>query len=108
VEQAKKKQQNEEPVSSAGQSCGNGGGLVETVESQSRLPTSSHSSLEISPKADEIPPFPQLRRRGGKVENQKQVSHFPPTVCMVQQRKKKARRLGYASRLLANRRRSED
>jgi len=26
----------------------------------------------------EIPTFPQLRRRGrGKVENQKQVSHFP-------------------------------
>jgi hypothetical protein len=35
--------------------------------------------LGISPRTGEIPTFPQLRRKqaDGKVENQKQVSHFP-------------------------------
>src|SRR5258706_15361200 len=61
----------------AEESCGNGGAM-ESVESQKQASPSFHSPLEISPKAGEIPTFPQLRRlRRGKVENQKQVSHFP-------------------------------
>jgi hypothetical protein len=37
-----------------------------------------------SRKTGEIPTFPQLRRRdGGKVENQKQVSHFPTAFSWV-------------------------
>ena len=46
------------------ESCGNGG-AVESVESQKQASPSFHSALEISPKAGEIPTFPQLRRRGG-------------------------------------------
>ena len=60
------------------ESCGNAG-AVESVESQKQASPSSHSPLEISPRTGEIPTFPQLRRKqaDGKVENQKQVSHFP-------------------------------
>ncbi len=60
------------------ESCGNAG-AVESVESQKQAFPSSHSPLEISPRTGEIPTFPQLRRKqaDGKVENQKQVSHFP-------------------------------
>jgi hypothetical protein len=66
------------------ESCGNGG-AVESVESQNQASPSFHSPLEISPKAGEIPTFPQLRRlRGGKVENQNQVSHFPTAFSYVQ------------------------
>jgi len=62
----------------AQESCGNGG-AVESVESQKQASPSFHSPLEISPRTGEIPTFPQLRRKqaDGKVENQKQVSHFP-------------------------------
>jgi hypothetical protein len=68
------------------ESCGNGG-AVESVESQNQASPSFHSPLEISPKAGEIPTFPQLRRlRGGKVENQNQVSHFPPRSLMFKNR----------------------
>src|SRR5437763_1237862 len=56
-------------------------GAVESVESQNQASPSFHSPLEISPKAGEIPTFPQLRRlRRGKVENQKQVSHFSTAI----------------------------
>jgi hypothetical protein len=66
------------------ESCGNGG-AVESVESQKQASPSFHSPLEISPKAGEIPTFPQLRRlRRGKVENQTQVSHFPTAFSYVQ------------------------
>jgi hypothetical protein len=59
------------------ESCGNDGAM-ESVESQKQASPSFHSPLEISPKAVEIPTFPQLRRRrDGKVEKQKQLSHFP-------------------------------
>src|SRR5204862_633021 len=60
------------------ESCGNAG-AVESVESQKQASPSFHSPLEISPRTGEIPTFPQLRRKqaDGKVENQKQVSHFP-------------------------------
>ena len=43
-----------------------------------------------SRKEREIPTFPQLRRKqaDGKVENQKQVSHFPTApVCLAQNKK---------------------
>ena len=62
----------------AEESCGNGGAM-ESVESQKQASPSFHSPLGISPRTGEIPTFPQLRRKqaDGKVENQKQVSHFP-------------------------------
>ena len=69
-------------------SCGNGGG-VESVEIQKQDFPSSHRSLGISQRRGEIPTFPQLRRPGhGKVENQKQVSHFPTAIYLsgVEQR----------------------
>src|SRR5260370_42396315 len=46
------------------ESCGNDG-PVETVESQKQASPCFHRPLEISPRAGEIPTFPQLRRRGG-------------------------------------------
>ena len=46
------------------ESCGNDGS-VETVESQRQASPCFHRPLEISPRAGEIPTFPQLRRRGG-------------------------------------------
>ena len=53
-------------------------GLWKEWKAKSRLPTLSTSPLGISPKGGEIPTFPQLlAKRSGKVENQKQVSHFP-------------------------------
>jgi hypothetical protein len=54
-------------------------GLWKEWKAKGRLPTLPTSPSEISPKTGEIPTFPQPRRRGpdGKVENQKQVSHFP-------------------------------
>src|SRR5919198_394307 len=56
--------------------CGNAG-PVESVEKQKQLFHSFHRPLEISPKARDSH-IPTARLRGdGKVENQKQVSHFP-------------------------------
>src|ERR1017187_1797379 len=63
---------NEEPK---GESYGNAG-AVESVESQKQASPSSTSPLEISPKAGEIPTFPQLRRRGGW-ESGKPRASFP-------------------------------
>ena len=78
------------------ESCGNGG-TVESVESQKQAFPSYHSPLEISPKAGEIPTFPQLRRlRGGKVENQNQVSHFPTAISLFEERTADGR--GFAPR----------
>src|SRR5256885_8500611 len=77
-------------------SCGNGG-AVESVESQKQAFPSFHSPLEISPKPGEIPTFPQLRRlRGGKVENQTQVSHFPTAFPYL--RKPNGKQAGFAPR----------
>src|SRR5664280_3584121 len=75
-------------------------GLWKAWKAKGRLPTLSTSPLEISPRAGEIPTFPQLRRLlaifsgrttkkesgsvgGGKVEIQNQDSHFStaPTAC---------------------------
>jgi hypothetical protein len=78
------------------ESCGNGG-AVESVESQKQASPSFHSPLEISPKAGEIFTFPQLRRlRRGKVENQRQVSHFPTAFSYV--RKPNEKQVGFALR----------
>jgi hypothetical protein len=48
-------------------------GLWKDWKAKGRLPTLPTSPLEISPKAGEIPTFPQLRRPNtdGKVENRK-------------------------------------
>jgi hypothetical protein len=55
------------------------GGPVERVEKQNQLSHSFHRPLEISQKARDSH-IPTARLRGhGKVENQKQVSHFPTT-----------------------------
>ena len=52
-------------------------GPVESVENQRRVSHASHRPLEISQKARDSH-IPTARLRGhGKVENQKQVSHFP-------------------------------
>jgi len=51
-------------------------GPVESVEKQKRLSPSFHRPLEISQTARDFH-IPTARLRGhGKVENQKQVSHF--------------------------------
>jgi hypothetical protein len=77
-------------------SCGNGG-AVESVESQKQASPSFHRPLEISPKTGEIPTFPQLRRlRRGKLENQKQVSHFPTAFSYV--RNPNGKQAGFAPR----------
>src|SRR3954453_19896354 len=46
------------------ESCGNDG-PVETVESPKQATRCFHRPMGISPRAGEIPTFPQLRRRGG-------------------------------------------
>jgi len=53
-------------------------GLWKAWKAKSRLPTLSTSPLEITPKGgrdSHIPTAPA--KRPGKVENQKEVSHFP-------------------------------
>ena len=54
-------------------------GLWKAWKAKDRLPTLPPSPLEISPRTGEIPTFPQApaTKADGKVENQKQVSHFP-------------------------------
>src|SRR2546426_7566568 len=61
------------------ESCGNGG-AVESVEIQRQDFPSSHRSLEISQRTRDshIPTAPATRP--WKVENQKQVSHFPTAI----------------------------
>jgi len=73
---------------------------VESVESQKQASPSFHSPLEISPRAGEIPTFPQLRRKqaDGKVENQKQVSHFPTATNPFLPEPKTGPRAGFALR----------
>jgi len=82
---------------------------MESVENQKQVFPSFHSPLGISPKAGEIPTFPQLRRlRRGKVENQKQVSHFPTAFSYMKEKTNKTGGLrpsalrGGASRLAAS------
>ena len=52
-------------------------GPVESVEKQRQLSHSFHRPLEISQKARDSHISTARRRDHGKVENQKQVSHFP-------------------------------
>jgi hypothetical protein len=60
---------------------------VESVEKQKQLFPSSHAPLGISPKAGEIPTFPQPRvAPDGKVENHQQVFHFPTRAARRQLR----------------------
>jgi len=76
-------------------------GLWKAWKAKGRLPTLSTSPLEISPKTGEIPTFPQLRRRrrDGKVENQKQVFHFPTaTNPSLSKQENTAARAGFALR----------
>src|SRR5204862_5442810 len=64
-------------------------GLWKAWKAKGRLPTLSTSPLEISPTTGEIPTFPQRRRLGrGKVENQKQVFHFPTAPISLSQKYK--------------------
>ncbi len=55
-------------------------GLWKAWKAKGRLPTLSTSPLEISPKAGEIPTFPQRRRRGRmeKWKTKSRFSTFPP------------------------------
>jgi hypothetical protein len=102
-------------------------GLWKAWKAKGGLPTLSTSPLGISPRAGEIPTFPQLRRLlpisgrnssqkesgsvgHGKVEIQNQDSHFPtaPTACGSKEdkhvlkkktgRASTARRAGFALR----------
>jgi hypothetical protein len=81
------------------ESCGNAG-AVESVESQKPASPSFHSPLGISPRTGEIPTFPQLRRKqaDGKVENQKQVSHFPTATNPFLPEGNRGRGAGFALR----------
>jgi hypothetical protein len=65
-------------------------GLWKEWKAKTGLSTLSTSPLEISPKAGEIPYISTApaTRADGKVENQKQVSHFPTaSVCLAQNKK---------------------
>ncbi len=54
-------------------------GLWKAWKAKSRLPPLSTAPWKSRQEQARFPTFPQLRREagGGKVENQKQVSHFP-------------------------------
>jgi hypothetical protein len=71
------------------ESCGNAG-AVERVESQNRASHSFHEplgNLAKSRRDSHISTAPATRA-DGKVENQKQVSHFPTaSVCLAQNKK---------------------
>jgi hypothetical protein len=75
--------------------CGNDG-PVEGMEKQKQLSHASHRPLEISQKARDSH-IPTAWHRGpGKVENQKQVSHFPTAArndcpCSLNEKKLKTK-----------------
>jgi hypothetical protein len=76
---------------------------MESVESQKQASPSFHSPLEISPRTGEIPTFPHFhssdgKQADGKVENQKQVSHFPTATNPFSGKEKQGRRAGFALR----------
>ena len=75
-------------------------GLWKAWKAKDRLPTLSTSPLEISPKAGEIPTFPTApaTKADGKVENQKQVSHFPTATNPFLPEPKTRARAGFALR----------
>src|SRR5215831_3260623 len=68
-------------------------GLWKPWKAKNRLPTLSTSPLEISPKAGEIPTFPQLRRRR-RMEKWKTKSRFPtfPPPRLLSQKEQDRRR----------------
>ena len=80
-------------------------GLWKAWKAKSRLPPLSTSPLEISPKAGEIPTFPQLRRRGmGKWKTKSRFSTFPPPrILFLEKQNTRSAGRGFA---LARRRRS--
>jgi hypothetical protein len=61
-------------------------GLWKAWKAKSRLPPLSTSPLEISPKAGDIPTFPQLRRRRRmeKCKTKSRFFTFPPPEYMCQ------------------------
>ena len=73
-----------------GESCGNGG-AVESVESQKQASPSFHEplgNLANGRRDFHIPTAPAMTA-DGKVENQKQVSHFPTaTVSLISEGRK--------------------
>src|SRR6266567_3185836 len=69
------------------ESCGNGGSM-ETVESQSRLPPVSTDPWKSRREQARFPHFHSSGDEAdGKVENQKQVSHFPTAIYLSQNKK---------------------
>ena len=72
-------------------------GLWKAWKANGRLPTLSTRPLEISPKAGEIPTFPQLRRRGRmeKWKTKSRFSTFPTAPTIYLSKPKHARRAGY-------------
>ena len=88
------KRQSTEPV--GGESRGNAG-PVESVESQMQASHSFHEPLGNLAKIRRdfhIPTAPAARA-DGKVENQKQVSHFTTAPKIAIERRKQRRRAGY-------------
>ena len=80
-------------------------GLWKAWKAKGRLPPLSTSPLGISPKAGEIPTFPQLRRRG-RMEKWKTKSRFPtfppPRIYIDLKDKNQAARAGFALRPAAS------
>jgi len=72
-------------------------GLWKAWKAKTGLPTLSTSPLGISPKASEIPTFPQLRRRGRmeKWKTKSRFSTFPPP-RFVSLKTKKPAQAGFA------------
>ena len=68
-------------------------GLWKAWKAKSRLPTLPTSPLEISPKGRRDSHIPTARaKRSGKVENQRQVFHFPTaTVSHISEEEKPER-----------------
>src|SRR4051794_12225604 len=71
-------------------------GLWKAWKAKSRLPTLSTSPLGISPKAGEIPTFPQRRRRGRmeKWKTKSRFSTFPPPRILLSQMQRPRRAAG--------------
>jgi len=69
-------------------------GLWKAWKAKSRLPPLSTSPLEISPKGrrDSHISTAPTTRADGKVENQKQVSHFPTATASLSKQKQGRRR----------------
>src|SRR6476646_4373128 len=75
-------------------------GLWKVWKAKKRLPTLPTSPLEISPRnrRDSHIPTAPATEADGKVENQKQVSHFPTASISLSLKNKTARRVGFALR----------